>query len=167
MVRFLGAMMIFFAVSFFGIYLSDNIKRKRERLETEEKIIEEISVMIRWNSLTLNEIAEELFNNKIYSNVEFLKKLSECCNGKCSFPAAWENAVLSDKNLCKEEKKVLLEVGATLGTTDKEGQLSALELYGARIKKMEESEAEKYRIKGRMYRSLGVTAGAMIGIIII
>lgn len=167
MIRFIGAIMIFFAVSFFGIYLSDNIKRKKERLEIEEKMIEEIAVMIRWNSLTLNEIAEELFKNKIFTNVKFLNVLSEYCNDICSFPDAWEKAVLLDGNLSKEEQKILLEVGSTLGTTDKEGQLSALELYSTRIKKMQESEAEKYRQKGRMYRSLGVTAGAMIGIIII
>lgn len=167
MVRLIGAVLIFFSVSSFGIYLSDNIKRKRERLETERKIIDEIALMIRWNSLTLHEIAEELYDNKSFSDFELIKNLADNCNHTRSFHNAWEKSVSSVKNLCAEEKKLLFEVGAALGTTDKEGQLSTLELFSTRIEKMAESEAEKYKIKGKMYRSLGVTAGAMIGIIII
>ena len=167
MIRFIGAVLIFLAASSFGIYLSDNIKRKRERLETEVKILKEIALMIRWNSLTLHEIAEELFNNKSFSEFELIKNLNVNCSKIRSFPETWEKSVLSVKNICNEEKKLLFEVGAVLGTTDKEGQLSAIELFSTRLEKMAEIEGEKYKIKGKMYRSLGVTAGAMIGIIII
>lgn len=167
MVRFAGAMLIFLAASSFGIYLSDNIKRKRERFETELKILKEISLMIRWNSLTLHEIADELYNNKSFSEFEFIKYLKENCSKIRSFPKAWEKSVLSVKSLCCEERKLLLEVGSVLGATDKEGQLSSIELFCTRLEKMIESESEKYKIKGKMYRSLGVMAGAMIGIIII
>ncbi len=167
MIKFIGAAMMFFAASAFGIYLSDNIKRKVIRFETERKIIEEISVLIRWNSLTLNEIAEELSKNNTFSEFEFIKNLVKNCCSEYSFPKSWEKSVLNDKSFCAEEKKILLEVGAALGTTDKEGQLSTLELYSLRLEKLIEEEKEKYKVKGKMYRSLGVTTGAMIGIIII
>lgn len=167
MMRFIGAAMIFFAASAFGIYLSENIKRKIQRLETERKILGDVSVMIRWNALTLHEIAEELSQNKSYSDFDFIKNLMENLISTRSFPESWEKAVISDKSLCTEERKILLDVGAALGTTDKEGQLSSLEIFDMRLKKIVEAEEEKYKIKGKMYRSLGVTAGAMIGIIII
>ncbi|MGN0614293.1 MAG: stage III sporulation protein AB, partial [Porcipelethomonas sp.] len=167
MLRFIGAGMIFLALSACGIYLSENIKKKKERLVNQQKMLYEISDMIRWNSYTMHEIAAKLSESGSFGDFEFVKELGESCKKNRSFPEAWEKAVENDSDMSDEEKKYLIRIGADLGTTDKEGQLAAIEFFSAGLERMAQDQAEKYRVKGRMYRSLGIAAGAMIGIIII
>ncbi len=167
MLRILGAVCIFSASALVGIHLSENIRNKKERLVLTEKMFSEISDYIRWNSLTLHEIADRLFKSEQFAELEFVSALSQNCKNTRSFPSAWENAVKSDNQMCGEEKKFFYEIGNTLGTTDTQGQLSALDMYKSRIEKMILEESERYRIKGKLYRSLGAALGAMTGILMI
>lgn len=167
MIRFLGIAFIFMASAFVGIYLSDNIKRKKERLVTIGKILSEISELIRCYSFTLSEISAKLSENNDFAQLRFIKSLSEEIKKNSSFPDAWKKAVEDDNALSNEEKKLLYEVGMALGTTDIEGQVSALEFFILQAEKMAEEENERYKVKGKMYRSLGAVFGAMIGILII
>lgn len=165
--RVLGAAMIFLAFSASGICFSDRIRKKRERLAALIYMLEETVTLIRWNSLTLREIAAELSAEKTFEDFSFVKKLYENISGGMSFPKGWEEAVAADKFMSLEEKQLLSELGCALGTTDKKGQISVIGLYRERLCGLLSKETEKYRIKGKMYRSLGIATGAMIGIIMI
>ena len=167
MIRIAGTLLIFLTSAAVGIFLSNRIKNKKERLIKERKMLEEISIMIRFNSFTLNEIIFELENAGLYNDFKFLNKLTIILKNVVSFPVAWEQAVKEDDILSESEKKLLTEIGYSLGTSDIDGQLSTLNIYKARFDELIEEESEKYRIKGKMYRSLGVMFGAMIGILIV
>lgn len=166
MIKFIGILCIFAASSASGLAMSDRIKCTRNRFEKERKMLEEISVMIRFSSLTLREIADELNRSDTYSEIGFVRLLVSKAEQTC-FPKAWKESVLGDRNLTESERKLFLELGESLGTTDAEGQLSTIDIYKARLDDMIEQESEKYRVKGKMYRSLGIMFGAMIGILII
>lgn len=167
MIRIMGILLIFLTSTVLGMFLSNNIKNKRERLVKERKMLEEISIMIRFNSLTLKEIIYELENEELFCDFKFLKILKLMLDKPISFPEAWEQAIKKDDIISESEKKVLIELGFNLGTTDIDGQLSTLNIYKIRLDKMIEEESEKYRVKGKMYRSLGIMFGAMIGILIV
>lgn len=167
MIRITGILLIFLTSTVLGMFLSNNIKNKRERLVKERKMLEEISIMIRFNSLTLKEIIYELENEELFCDFKFLKILKIMLDKPISFPEAWEQAIKKDDIISESEKKVLIELGFNLGTTDIDGQLSTLNIYKIRFDKMIEEESEKYRVKGKMYRSLGIMFGAMIGILIV
>ncbi len=167
MIRITGILLIFLTSTVLGMFLSNNIKNKRERLVKERKMLEEISIMIRFNSLTLKEIIYELENAELFCDFKFLKILKIMLEKPISFPEAWEQAIKKDDIISESEKKVLIELGFNLGTTDIDGQLSTLNIYKIRLDKMIEEESEKYRVKGKMYRSLGIMFGAMIGILIV
>ena len=162
MIRIAGTLLIFLTSAAVGIFLSNSIKNKKERLIKERKMLEEISIMIRFNSFTLKEIIFELENAGLYNDFKFLNKLTIILKNVVSFPVAWEQAVKEDDILSESEKKLLTEIGYSLGTSDIDGQLSTLNIYKARLDELIEEESEKYRIKGKMYRSLGVMFGAMI-----
>lgn len=167
MIRIVGILLIFLTSASVGMFLSNNIKNKRERLIKERKMLEEISIMIRFNSLTLKEIVSELEGTEVFDDFKFLKKLKIILIGVVSFPSAWEQSVKEDDILSESEKKLLIEIGYSLGTSDIDGQLSTLNIYKIRFDELIEEESEKYRVKGKMYRSLGVMFGAMIGILIV
>lgn len=167
MIKFTGIIMIFLASSAVGFFMSDSIKNKKIRLETERKMLEEISVMIRYNMLTVREMIIEIKENDFFSGLLFIEKIRQKLIEGISFPEAWEKSIKSDASLSTDEKKLLQELGSSLGTTDSQGQLSSLEIYKKRLDNMIESETEKYKTQGKLYRSLGIMMGAMLGILII
>ncbi|MBQ3565759.1 MAG: stage III sporulation protein AB [Oscillospiraceae bacterium] len=167
MLKILGVMCIFSASALIGVYFSESIRYKKERLVIIHKMLSDISDYIRWNSFTMHEIADRLSEKKEFSRLDFTVRLSENCKQMRSFPKAWENAVTSDDRLSEQEKKLLTDIGGSLGTTDVQGQLSAIAIYMSDIENMIAEESEKYRVKGKMYRSLGIAFGAMTGILII
>lgn len=167
MIRIMGILLIFLTSTVIGIFLSNNIKNKRERLIKERKMLEEISIMIRFNSYTLKEIIHELENTELFCDFKFLNILKITLEKPISFQEAWEQAIKKDDIISESEKKLLTELGYNLGTTDIDGQLSTLNIYKIRLDEMIEEESEKYRVKGKMYRSLGIMFGAMIGILIV
>lgn len=167
MIRLLGVVCVFSASAMMGMYFSENIRHKKERLAIIHKILSDISDYIRWNSFTMHEIADRLLEKEEFAKLDFTVKLSENCKQMRSFPKAWEKAVTSDDKLSEQEKKLLKDIGGSLGTTDVTGQLSVIAIYMSELEKMVAEESEKYRVKGKMYRSLGIAFGAMTGILII
>lgn len=70
-------------------------------------------------------------------------------------------------NLKAEDKKVLENLENLLGRTSIEGQLSEIELIEQFLEKQIEIAEEERRKNEKLYRSLGIMAGAMIAIILI
>ena len=93
MIRIAGTLLIFLTSAAVGMFLSNSIKNKKERLIKERKMLEEISIMIRFNSFTLKEIIFELENSGLYNDFKFLNKLTIILKNVVSFPVAWEQAV--------------------------------------------------------------------------
>ena len=110
MIRIAGTLLIFLTSAAVGMFLSNSIKNKKERLIKERKMLEEISIMIRFNSFTLKEIIFELENSGLYNDFKFLNKLTIILKNVVSFPVAWEQAVKEDDILYESEKKLLTEI---------------------------------------------------------
>ena len=69
--------------------------------------------------------------------------------------------------LNNSDKELLSEFGSMLGTTDVEGQLKHLEMYGSIFqKRLKDSQAE-FRDKSRIYRALGLFGGISAALIIL
>ncbi len=166
MIRLLGVLLIFSACCSVGLNLSLTMKKKLERLNIFRRMADEISTLIRYRSLTVREIIELLKSNDAYGEITFLH--TGDFNDK-SRPVGeiWVESVMSDFSLSSEEKKLISQLGTQLGTTDTQGQLSVIAVFNEGIGKMLEKQSEKYAVKGKLYRSMGILAGAMAGILII
>lgn len=80
---------------------------------------------------------------------------------------AWENAVEENSAFNKEDKEVLKMFGKLLGKTDKNGQISEIEITQSFVQKqLEKAEQEKNK-NVKLYRTLGVSLGVGIVIILI
>ena len=167
MIRIIGAGLVFAALSVLGASMSSGLKAKEKRLYLCLKMLDDISSMIRWNALTVTEISQRLCESGSYESLGFTDKLCEKLRQGGSFPAAWKGAVSEAAVLGEDEKARLIELGEILGSADIEGQLSSLGLIQSELRKMHDEQAEKYRTKGRLYRTVGVTIGAMAGIMIV
>jgi stage III sporulation protein AB len=78
---------------------------------------------------------------------------------------SWEQAVLERwpyMAMQDGEQDIILQLGSSLGTTDREDQLKHLRLASSQLGSMESEAAEEQRRFEKMWRSLGVLGGALI-----
>ena len=89
-------------------------------------------------------------------------------NNEEGLSLAWEDAINKCDNCINEEDKEILKMlGKTLGKTDKDGQISEIELVSNFLNK-QISMAEEVRVKNeKLYKTLGITIGLTIVIILI
>ena len=79
---------------------------------------------------------------------------------------SWHRAVNeTNLNITNEDKNVLYQLGKMLGKTDKDGQISQIDMALTFLDKQIEIAEEEKQKNAKLYKSLGVIAG--MGIIII
>lgn len=166
MIRLIGVFMIFSACCAAGMIISASIRKKLERLNLFRRMSDEISTFIRYNSLTVREIFMKLQENKAYSSLAFINAYDYGFKGRAA-AAIWLEGIDSDPELTADEKHILSQLGTQLGTTDTQGQLSVISIFNEELEAMIKKQSERYAVKGKLYRSIGVLAGAMLGILII
>lgn len=107
-----------------------------------------------------NQISKSVYlhkDNIFLKTVENMKSLD--------VNTSWNKSVEENNNFNNEDKEVLKMFGKLLGKTDKSGQLSEIEITQEFIEKqIEKAEQEKNK-NSKLYKTLGITSG--IGIVII
>ncbi|MGN0641678.1 MAG: stage III sporulation protein AB [Huintestinicola sp.] len=157
-----------------GCLAANGLKRRVDALRQLKLMLENIRLMIRYEAAPLGEIVCRLCESGAYGRLDFLPSLRESLEGEdiysaeMNFNLFWSAALEEHRGAFSEEDMTLLaNLGSVLGTTDAEGQLSALSLAEAETSNLISGANEQYRAKGRLYRSLGAVAGALIAVVII
>lgn len=164
----IGAFFCLFAVgTVIGASLSDRLRILRNYDRSLMTMMNQISVMIRYQALDVYEITTALRQLPACAELHFLKLLPAQYEPSQDFHQVWKEAVQSDKMLGNEETGLLLEFGCSFGMSDAEGQLSSLEAALASLSVIEKRRSEEYAKKGKLYRSVGMLFGVMAGIIVI
>lgn len=82
-----------------------------------------------------------------------------------SVKESWDQAILerwSYTAMQDGELDIIVQLGSSLGTSDREDQLKHLRLASSQLGSMESEAAEEQRRFEKMWRSLGVLGGALI-----
>ena len=166
LIKLAGIIMIFSAASMTGAYLSASLHQRCIRLETLRRMTEDIASYIRYRELTVYEIVQELSTDSFYRDFDFVCCLSRNLDRHRPFYGQWESAA-DECRFKGDERNLILSLGNVLGTSDTQGQLAAIELYSAKLDSMIKASDEQYSRKGKLYRSLGVLSGAMLGILML
>jgi stage III sporulation protein AB len=166
MIKLLGVIVVVFSAGFIGIISSERLKSRASELTLTGYLIDEISVLIRYKAMPVYEISAYLKNDKIGSQLDFIRNLDD--DGENSFSAAWEKSIDASRLALSASDKALLKTfGSSLGTSDIQGQLSTLELYKESFKKLENDAVKIYEEKSKLFRSMGFLAGAFIAVMLI
>lgn len=164
--RFAGVFLIIIFFFALGLKASDRLKKYCESCNLIEEALNQIAVMIRYRSFNIYIISSELKKSTSLSKLEFIKKLPEKFDSQ-NFFDIWCNAVESDSLIGEEEKKLLKSFGENFGTSDIEGQLSNIDMIKEKLNIISEKRRSEYEKKGKLYRSIGLLAGIMTGILIL
>lgn len=165
-IRIVGALFLSLIGAFAGIAHSEKLKCRMDTCLEIEMMMRDAEIIIRCTGCDVYRLISTL-KSKSGRKTAFLAGMSDTYSENSNFRAEWQNAVENDTALSAEEKGVLRDFGIQLGTTDIQGQVSNIEFLICRIHSLYEERAAEYARKGKLYRSLGVLAGAALGIIII
>ena len=130
-----------------GVFFSGLLKQRQTALRKISDILQQAGVYIRYNHLRLSEI----FAITDEARFLFSDNLIEVTDRGISIEEEWEKCVNS--------------VQETLGKSDTNGQLAVIEGVREQLACCIETAREDYNRKGRLYRTLGILAGAAVGII--
>lgn len=165
MFKLSGVLFIFITFVLLGFYFSGILKRRVEIFRQTRLMTDKISTLIKYRSYSVFELCDEIKHDDILYEMSFVS-FSDTNN--IPFSELWRESVEKwNVPLKSNERNIYLEIGAILGTTDKEGQISSLMLFDTEISKML-SEAEKeFSEKSKLIKMLGVLSGAFVSIMLI
>lgn len=167
MLKVIGITVIIAVTSFAGGYFSSLLKSRAVMLKKLNYMLEEILVLLRYRSATVYEIAEALAADERFSEFKFLEKVKP--DKEKSFRQSWCEAAESCKiyGLKKCDTELLMDVGRKLGASDLDGQISVIKLWQTELSAAISSAEADYIGKAKLYRTLGVLAGAFIAIMLV
>jgi len=166
LLKFIGLILIVLTGASWGNVKSERLKSERNSSRLLVEIVGQISTFIRFKGLTFYEIARELQSVQAYSELGFICNIPQDYDGQHSFSEMWQRAADGDSVICEEAKDLLKNFGATVGSSDTDGQLSELELLRTRLETLEKKQSEIYAQKGRLYRGVGALGGLMLAIVL-
>lgn len=161
--RFLCALAVFVVCAAVGLYKSALLHKRARLLSELLQMLSDFSLAIRFTAPTLDELSDGCTG-------DFGALLSQARKDAPDIKSAWEAA---SAQLCelpytdKREAELISRLGQELGTCDAEGQLSMLELYRGRLKKLSDEAEENAKGRAKLFRSVGALLGLGAAILMI
>lgn len=170
MMRIAGIVLLLIMSALTGCFAADGLKTRLRAVKQIRMMLETLRLMIRYEALEVSEIARRLSGDEKLNGLKFLVPLhtytEEAFISGGTFYEAWDRALSENTEyLAAEDIALLRRTGSILGSCDCDGQLSSLSLCCAEADRLAAEAEEQYRSKGRLYRSLGAIAGALIAVI--
>lgn len=159
MLRFIAAFIALICCSAEGYRRSARLKIRVETLGEIERMLNDFAIEIRCCAPTVDELMRR-------GNGRFAELFARCREGSENARNAWEAACgLLPKN--DEETALLRELGRSLGTSDRIGQLQLLELYSERISDLRAAAESDCMRKAQAVQRVGILCGIAAAVLII
>ncbi len=147
-----------------GVMAAKHISDKTSRLHSIELLLCEIETQIKFCAKSLPQIFDMLQKQKRFDNLMFLRLLD--LNGD-SFSDSLKLSISNDYYLTDNERKTILTLADSLGSTDIQGQAAAIDMAIHSISSQYIFEKEQSFQKKRLYLSMGVLIGAALAVLMI
>ena len=164
MLKFLGAVLILTGGSSIGVCAAQELRQRSRILEQFLAALDQIQAELSFRLTPMPELLRRLGQE----SEEPLKTFFQTCEaglsalGEVSFSVVWNRALqMEPLALLPEDRIPLEQLGAVLGRYDAEGQRTTLESVRVRLSQCLEDAREKQKKMGRVYRTLGVSAGVL------
>lgn len=165
-IRVIAALLAALCGAFFGLNRSEKLKKHVLICTEADKAFRLFEAMIRSSGSDIYSIFSVL-KRESFTALSFINKLPDEYSTECDFHREWRELLLAETDIPQEEKGILLDFGELLGTSDVSGQLSGIAAARALMQECYECRSAEYHGKAKLYRSVGVLAGVMAGIIVI
>lgn len=163
--KLFGCFILVVASGAIGYAASEQLSKRVARLRLLLRMVNDMMNLLRYTLPTVDEMLHMLMEQSCYASLLFLRNAANMESPLC-FPERWEKAILQQP-MPQEERTLLLHIGQTLGSTDLDGQLSALGLCKEQLNGLVQQAEEKQRSHAAMYRSMGLLTGLFLVILLI
>lgn len=167
LLRIIAAIMFAAAGTVAGSSRAEKLKNDLEICRETGELLRRSSVYIRFQGLNVYELSSKLRECPELHRLTFLEHIPDKFIGGENFHECWRSALSSQENIPDEERRLLLDFGEIIGTSDITGQMSSIRAVEAELDPLEKRRRDAFLRKGRLYRSTGTLLGIMAGILII
>jgi len=172
MLKMIGIMCVCSACAGMGFLKSYQLSRRMKELKQLYRIFLLIKGKIDFGGETLPEALTDISQRTIEPFAEFLEQVAKRLNSYSGNTFAHVFAACIDEELkgcclTDGDKKELTEAGEMLGYLDRSMQLQAIETY---LKSLELTMQDLHGVlpeQKKLYQSLGIMGGLMLGILLI
>ena len=165
-IRVIDAVLEAFCVAFSGLNRSEKLKKHVLICSDADKVFRLTETMIRSSGTDIYSIFSVIKREKI-SGLSFINKLPDDYSADKDFHSLWRELLMNEPDIPQEEQGILLDFGDLLGTSDIDGQLNGIAAVRSLMQELYLRRSEEYHSKAKLYRSVGVLAGVMVGIMVI
>lgn len=163
--KLVGLLLLLLASSGAGCLAAGRLRAQRQALEQLCAWTSDAAACIRYTQGELPELLGLLEDRQEQGRFRFAGEILEGLSPMVSPQMLWKAAVEHDPEIPPSAQPILIRLGTSLGTTDTEGQLAALALCRTQLLQAAADAAEACRVKGKLYRVLGVLGGLMLTVL--
>ena len=165
MLKYIGGILIIICGTLGGIYFSLRLKKKSEFLEQYLIFLNRVRTMIEYGNMSVRDIFGELKNISVIEPI--LTDTEKFLDDGENFENAWKMSV--DKNMKEFDKsdiEMIYFFGKSFGVTDKNGEISKIDLHSQMIKERLDMMKNEISSKTKIYRILGMFGGVLAAVMI-
>lgn len=169
MIRVIGAILIVLGCTGFGIAAAMNFRKEEQTLKQLLQVLEFMECELQYRLSSLPELCVAAGEGVSGTVKDILLRFSEELNSqRFSDPGICMNKVLADySNLPTSTKKLLRNLGKSVGKFDLDGQLKGLQYVKTQCEDMLISYSKNADVRIRNYQTLGLCAGVALAILLI
>ena len=171
-IKWVGSFLLLGIASVIGMRKAEALTVRVERMQELKRMIGLLQGELRFHRAALSECFESVseriqapFSMFLLSTAISLENREEG-----TFEEVWERTVvnlLREKGFCKEDEQIFLLLKNGLGYLDLKMQTETLNLALLQVEESIAVSKEEQKIKGKLYRTLGVTVGALLVLLVI
>lgn len=165
--KYIILFVIFISSSGIGILYSKKYINREKELKEIKNALTIFKTKLLYTYETIPEIFKEIAQ-KVNAPICSIFKMASDNMQEILASDAWIEAIdKSDNNLNKEDKRIIKDFSKLLGQTDVEGQISSVELVINFLDKQIEEAIIERKKSEKLYRTLGMTFGLGLVILLI
>ena len=166
-IKYIILVLLLISSSYIGILISKKYQGRVKELKEMKSYLTIFCAKIKLTYQPIPQIFEEL-GNKENSNISYIFKTASKNMQEMPAGEAWLKAIdMQNTELKKEDIEVLKGLSNLLGKVDLEGQVSEIELVDNFLDNQIEKAEEESKKSVKMYKTLGLTVGLAMVIILI
>ncbi len=166
MMRFVASAAFAAAGGIVGFAFAEKLRREQKLCALIVRLLQRTAFLVGYRCDDVYSVCAELRRDSELSALTFLESLPKSFESGENFRICWENAVRS-AGFADDEEDVLLKLGNIIGRSDSESQVDSIRWLERTLSETEKKRSEAYLRKGRLYRSVGLLFGVMVGILVI
>ena len=166
-IKYIILLIILLSTSYIGILLSNKYQNRVKELKDMKSALTIFSTKIKFTYEPIPEIFNQI-SKQIRSNIGEIFKIASENMKSINATDSWNMALEKSSNsLNKEDIEVLKNLGNLLGRVDLEGQVNEIELVNTFLNTQIEKAEEENKKSSKMYKTLGITVGLAMVIVLI